>query len=156
MVFYHASTGGVTLTGGEPLYQKEFCTGILRACKNESINTAIETSLYCERDTLKTLLELVYLFIVDIKIFDPTLHQKYTGKTNSIIMENLRFLSERNINILVRVPLIKGITDYESNLLKISELASNLNLPGPVEFLTYNPLAGSKYQKLGIPFLIKQ
>jgi pyruvate formate lyase activating enzyme len=156
MVFYQTSGGGITLTGGEPLYQEEFSTGILKACKNENISTAIETSLYCERGTLENFFGLTHLFIVDIKIFDSVLHQKYTGKTNSIILENIRFLADNKINLALRVPVIPGITDSDPNLAKINEFVSDLKLPCPIEYLPYNLLTENKYKKLNIPFLMDQ
>lgn len=153
LIFYQTSGGGVTLTGGEPLYQKDFCIGILNACKKENISTALETSLYCEREILEYLAEVTDFFLVDIKIFDPLIHKQYTGQHNYIIKENLEFLAEMRKDILVRVPLVKGITDSPSNIEEIEKFVRGLKLSAPVEYLVYNPLARSKYLRLSLPFL---
>lgn len=154
-LYYNISGGGVTLTGGEPLFQPEFSSGILEACKKKNIHTAIESSLFCEKETLSRFLNIVDLFIVDMKIYDMQKHTLYTGKSNEIIMENLRFLAGSGKNILVRIPLIDNITNTEENKSAIRNFINNIDSRIPVEFLPYNPLAGNNYKKLDIPFLLR-
>jgi pyruvate formate lyase activating enzyme len=154
MVFYLTSGGGVTLTGGEPTYQPEFCIGILKACKGKNITTSIETSLFCDRNILESLMDVVDLFIVDIKIFDPVVHEQYTGQPNHIIKENLVYLAETGKDIAVRVPLIKGITDSVFNIENIEKFVRDLKLSGPIEYLSFNQLTKSKYQRLCVPYLL--
>ena len=110
-LYYRTSGGGVTITGGEPVLQPDFCIGILKACKASGLNTAVETCLFCERDVLEKMIDYVDLFIVDLKIFDPVKHEKYTGSGNEKIKDNLRYLITIRKDILVRVPLINNITD---------------------------------------------
>src|SRR5664279_3855429 len=85
ILFYQMSGGGITLTGGEPLYQAEFSLSVLNLCHKKNIHTAIETCLYCERDSIEKILDYVDLFIVDMKIYDCDQHIRYTGKSNEII-----------------------------------------------------------------------
>jgi pyruvate formate lyase activating enzyme len=152
-LFYESSGGGVTLTGGEPLFQPEFCIGILQACREANFNTALETCLFCKKELLEKAADLVDLFLVDMKIFDGDKHEEFTGKRNDLIKDNLRFLYESGKNIIVRVPLIKGITDSKANRRDIEEFVKKINPGIPVEYLDFNPLTKSKYQKLAIPFL---
>ncbi len=152
ILFYQKSGGGVTISGGEPAFQSEFCLGILKACKAENISTAIETCLYCDREVVETLLNYVDLFIVDMKIFDEVQHEKYTGRSNNIIKDNLEYLSGTGKEIIVRIPLIEGITDSVTNLNSIADFVHGLNGGIRIEHLNYNPLAKSKYQKLGIAY----
>ncbi|MFZ0281788.1 MAG: glycyl-radical enzyme activating protein [Bacteroidales bacterium] len=152
ILFYQKSGGGVTISGGEPAFQPEFCLGILKACKAENISTAIETCLYCDREVFETLLNYVDLFIVDMKIFDEVQHEKYTGRSNNIIKDNLEYLSGTGKEIIVRIPLIEGITDSVTNLNSIADFVHGLNGGIRIEHLNYNPLAKSKYQKLGIAY----
>lgn len=154
ILFYQTSGGGVTITGGEPTNQPEFCLGILKACRSENINTIIETCLYCEREVLKNLMNYVDYFIVDMKIFDSAKHEEYTGKPNEIIKDNLHYLIEMNKDILIRIPLIKGITDSSANKKSIEKFVHDLNPDIPIEYLNFNPLTKSKYQKLSLPFKI--
>lgn len=151
-LFFEKSGGGVTLTGGEPLFQPDFCLSILKECKNEGINTAVETSLYCDRSVLEDTLSFADLFIVDLKIFDSGVHEKFTGKSNNSIKENLSYLSGTGKEILVRIPLINDITDGQDNIEGILGFVKDLGRDLPVEYLSYNPLAEAKYRKLSISY----
>jgi pyruvate formate lyase activating enzyme len=154
-LYYQISGGGVTLTGGEPLYQPDFSVNILKECRKKNIDTAIETCLFCERETIDKISEYVNLFIVDMKIFDKTQHIRYTGKSNDIIKENLRFISGKGIPIIVRIPLIKGITDTEENKNACVRFVLEIDCQIPIEFISYNPLAENNYKRLNMPFLLK-
>lgn len=154
-LYYSTSGGGVTLTGGEPLYQPEFSKGILEECRKMNIHTAIETSLFCERSTIEKISDFVNLFIVDMKIFDWEKHFRYTGKPNDIIKDNIRYLSESGKNILIRIPMIENITDIEENINSIKDFINSIDDRIQIEYLSYNPLAGNNYKRLDIPFLLK-
>lgn len=155
ILYYRVSGGGVTLSGGEPLYQPESSIEILKACRTRNIHTAIETSLYCEKETVSRVLDFVDLFIIDMKIYDPVQHILYTGKSNEIIKDNFRIVSEAGKDILVRIPLIKNITDTEENKIACESFVHEINEKIPVEYISYNPLTGNNYERLGIPFLLK-
>jgi pyruvate formate lyase activating enzyme len=154
--FYHASGGGVTLTGGEPLFQPDFSSEILKTCKKMKIHTVVESCLYCDTETINGLLPYVDLFIVDIKLSDPVQHEFYTGKKNDIIKENFRFLTKSGKALIVRIPLIKNITDTNTNLNEILNFVNATDDKITVEYISYNPLAENNYKKLGIPFLLKE
>lgn len=154
-LYYKNSGGGVTLTGGEPLSQPAFAEEILKACKRNDIHTAIETSLFCEKETVDRISEYVDYFIIDMKIFEKDKHLKYTGKSNEIIKENFRHIAKSGKDILVRIPMIEGITDTEDNLNAIGEFVHGINKQIPIEHISYNPLAENNYKKLGMPFMLK-
>ena len=154
-LYYHVSDGGVTLTGGEPLYQPDFTKEILKECRKKNIHTAVETCLFCERETIAGISDFVNLFIVDMKIFDRAQHIRYTGKSNDIIKENIRYLAGSGKNILVRIPTITGITDTEENKNECKKFVHDIDSRIPVEYIDFNPLAENNYKRLGIPFLIK-
>jgi pyruvate formate lyase activating enzyme len=155
VTFYLASGGGVTLSGGEPLYQPEFAKEILEECRKRMIQTAIETSLFCEKDTLDLISPYVDLFIVDLKIFDSERHKYYTGKVNEPIKENFQYIAGQGKNILVRIPLIDKITDTKENITAITDFVRETRKDIQIEKISYNPLAENNYKKLGIPFLHK-
>ncbi|MGD0755799.1 MAG: glycyl-radical enzyme activating protein [Bacteroidales bacterium] len=155
ILYYQLSGGGVTLTGGEPLYQPDFSGNILKECRKKNIHTAIETCLFCERETINNISDYVDLFIIDIKIFDKTQHICYTGKSNDIIKENLRYISGKGIPIIVRIPMIKGITDTEMNKNTCARFVNDIDKRIPIEYISYNPLAGNNYKRLEIPYLFK-
>ncbi len=153
-LFFESSGGGVTLTGGEPLFQPEFCIELLKSCRRENFSTTLETCLFCEEELVGKVADLVDLFLVDMKIFDGTRHLELTGKRNELIKANLILLSVLGKNIIVRVPLIKGITDSDDNRKYIEDFVRKINPGIPIEYLDYNPLTKSKYQKLSVPFLL--
>jgi len=155
MTFYLSSGGGVTLTGGEPLFQPEFSKGILEACRKREIHTAIETSLFCERYAIDIISPLVDLFIVDLKLYEPDRHKYYTGKINEMIKENFRHIASQKKDILVRIPLINNITDTKENIAAITDFVSETRKDIQIEELVYNPLTENNYKKLEIPFLLK-
>ncbi len=154
LLYYETSGGGVTLTGGEPLYQPEFSLEILEECNRLNVQTAIETSLYCDRETLKRLSFLVNLFIVDMKIYDEKQHIRFTGKSNEIIKDNIRYLVSSGRKLLIRVPMIPGITDAEENINAIQKFIHDLDPAIPIEYIPNNPLAGNNYKRLGIQYLL--
>jgi pyruvate formate lyase activating enzyme len=146
ITFYSVSGGGMTLSGGEALQQVDFCAALLKRCKNASIDTAMETSLYAKREDIKQIVPLIDHFIVDIKIFDEVRHKAYTGVSNRLIHENFELLAKSAGDILVRIPLIPGYTDDEKNLTAIARYIRKVRSGLHIELINYNPLAPSKYQ----------
>jgi pyruvate formate lyase activating enzyme len=155
IIFYQNSGGGVTLTGGEPLFQPDFSLGILQECRSRRINTAIETSLFCETKVLDLIGDYVDLFIIDLKLFDTDLHNLYTGKGNETIKKNFLYLASHGKNIHVRIPLIDNITNTGANLNAIEEFVRKAGKDIQIEYIAFNTLAENNYKKLGIPYLIK-
>lgn len=154
ILYFQKSGGGVTLTGGEPLSQPEFSAGILKECRKRNIHTAIETSLFCGKNAIDLVSDNVDLFLIDLKISDSAAHRVYTGKGNEIIRGNFHYLARQGKNIIVRIPLIKNITDTENNINAITQFVAETRKDIMIEKISYNPLAENNYRKLGIPFLL--
>ena len=148
-MYYDLSFGGVTLSGGEPFAQKAFLLDLLKRLKALGISTCVETSMYCDIGTLKEAVSYVDRFYVDIKLFDDVQHVKYVGKSNVRIHENFRFLAKHAKEIIVRVPLIPGITATKKNLTQTARFVKQVNKDIPIELLNYNRLGHIKYQRLG-------
>ena len=155
ILYYRASGGGITLTGGEPLFQPDFSENILKECRKINIHTAIESCLFCDIETILKIAPLVDLFIVDMKISDNSHHIKYTGKPNELIRENFRYIAGRGIPVIVRIPMINNITDSDRNKNAIISFVHEVDSKIPVEFISFNPLAENNYKRLDIPFLLK-
>ena len=147
--FYDKSGGGITISGGEPLFQPEFSLGILKDCKKHKMHTAIETCLYAKKEILEKFFDHVDLFIVDLKIFDPVAHKKYTGEGNGLIKSNFEFLASEKENILVRIPLIPGITATKENIGGIAAFVCKVSNKIPIELMNFNPLGENKYKLMG-------
>jgi len=142
--------GGITLSGGEPLYQPEFSTELL--CSLSGIHRAIQTSGYSSDAVFRQVLAHTDYVMMDIKLADPGLHRTYTGVDNAPILRNLKVLQSSGKPHLLRTPLIPGITDTAENLAAVAALAGD----SPVELLSYNPFAGAKYSQLGLSFPLGQ
>jgi len=151
-VFFKKSNGGITLTGGDPLYQHEFTLSILKAIKKYKIHTAVETAMFSSEEVLLSLVPYTNLFLVDIKILDNELHMKSTGVDNRVIKRNFESLAARAKNIIVRVPLIPGYTDNKKNLIAIRDYVRGIRKDIKIELLNFNPLARDKYNILDKPY----
>lgn len=147
-IFTEVSGGGVTISGGEPLYQPEFLVQLLKEMKEAGVPTCIETSMFAPRKVLESIIPYVDRFLVDIKILDEEQHKKYTGVSNRPILENFKYLAGQGKPILVRIPLIPGITATEENLRGIRAFVNTVNPEIPIEVLNFNSFAGSKYRFL--------
>ncbi len=147
-IFTAVSGGGVTISGGEPLYQPAFTSELLKEMKAAGVPTCIETSMFASWETLESIVPYVDQFLVDIKILEEEQHKKYTGVSNQGILENFRRLAKQGKPILVRIPLIPGITATEENLKGIRAFVDEVNPHIPIEVLNFNSFAGSKYRFL--------
>jgi len=148
MVFYEQSGGGVTFSGGEPMMQIEFLDQILMRCKEKKINTVVDTSGYTPYSSFERILDKVDLFLFDLKHMDEEKHKKYTGVSNKLILDNLAKLSQTKCDIWIRIPIIPGVNDDDTNILKTGEYISKLGL-SKVNILPYHDIAVDKYKRLG-------
>jgi pyruvate formate lyase activating enzyme len=94
IILYDTSGGGVTFSGGEPLYQPLFLKEALKECEDRKIHVALDTSGYAHPEVFKSIAEHVDLFLYDLKLLDDFNHRKYTGVSNKLIIENLTYLVE--------------------------------------------------------------
>ena len=149
--FYDNSGGGVTISGGEPTMQLEFLLNLLGALNNEKIHTAIETCGYFNEDIIPKLVNLVDLFLFDIKHIDSKIHRNYTGVSNDRILTNFKtILSEvGSERIIPRIPLIPSVNTDKKVINKIGEFLREANYNGPIHLMPYNKLARTKYEKIG-------
>jgi pyruvate formate lyase activating enzyme len=150
IVFYDQSGGGVTFSGGEPLLQVDFLTALLTGCREAGIHTAVDTSGHAEWAALKSILRRVDLFLYDLKLADDEEHQQYTGVSNALLLENLDRLSKAGAEIIIRIPLIPGITDTASNLEAIAGLLMEMKMNSPVDLLPYNKIAEDKFRRFDL------
>lgn len=145
--YYDRYGGGVTFSGGEPLFQADFLIEVLK--KIEDLHCAIETSGYCKTDKFKEVISYLDLVMMDIKIMDSAKHKEYTGVDNKLILENTRVLCEGNIPFIIRIPVIPGVNDNEDNYLETAKLISSAESLVKVELLPYHKTAGAKYGMIG-------
>ena len=144
---FESTGGGVTVSGGEPLLQAEFCRDLLSRLHGE-VHIAIETSGYASAESFESVTALCDLVMMDIKIADAERHKAFTGVDNAPILANVKRLQASGKRHLFRVPLIPSITDTEENLTSIAKIAGQ----SPVELLPYNTMAAAKYPNVGRAF----
>lgn len=146
-IFYDESGGGVTFSGGEPLFQPEFLMEVFRACRHQGIHTVVDTSGYAPWKIFRKILKDTDLFLYDVKLMDDAQHQQYTGVSNRLILENLKRLAKTTARIVIRIPLIPGITDTETNLNHIIRFLNNTSNITRINVLPYNILRADKLKK---------
>ena len=152
--YYEKSGGGVTVSGGDPVIQMDFVVELFRRCKEEKIQTCLESTFYAEWSTIEKVLPYTDIIISDIKHMDTNVHRKHTGRENHLILENLKKLADLNKEIILRIPVIPGVNDGKDNLEKTADFILN-EMDGKVrtlQLLSFMRLGEEKYQSLGIPY----
>ena len=145
--FFHAMGGGITLSGGEPLMQFEFCKELLQALRGQ-VHCTIETSGYASPQIFRDVVSLCDFVYMDLKLADGEQHKRYTGVDNGLILQNAAWLQKSGIAHTFRTPMIPDITDTAENLAAIAKLVQDSTW----EKLPYNTLAPAKYPCVGQVF----
>ncbi len=146
-VFYDSSNGGVTFSGGECLMHADFMFQILKLCQESGIHTVVDTCGAVPWQTFERVRPYTNLFLYDLKVMNPDKHREYTGSDNHRILNNLENLCAAGSDVIIRIPLIPGLTDTVDNIEAIGRfIADRLkNRIIRAELLPYNKLAASKY-----------
>lgn len=151
MPYYQNSAGGVTISGGEPLLQASFVKELLDKLRQLAIRTAVDTALNVAWNSIEILLDRVDLWLVDLKVMDPELHQKYTGAPNTRILDNLKRLSQATQGeIIIRIPMIKNITATAENILATIAFMETIHKIRYIELLPYHDFGEIKLKSLGL------
>ena len=150
---YIEDGGGVTFSGGEPLYQSEFLLEMLKMCKKAGIHTCIDTSgTGYDKELLPKILKYTDLVLLDIKALDNKNYKNITGK-NIYDFEYFReILNQSNTSVWIRQVIVPGINDNERYILKLKEYIKNIKNIEKIDLLPYHTLGVSKYKKLGIKY----
>jgi len=147
-VFFDTSGGGVTFSGGEPLAQYGFLTKCLSECHRRGLHTTIDTCGLAPRETLLEVARLADLVLFDLKHMNGARHRSETGADNSLILDNLRALSESDVEVWVRVPLIPGFNDDAENIEATGAFLEGLPRRHRVFVLPYHSIANGKRSRL--------
>ena len=150
-LFYDRSGGGITLSGGEPLFQADFCEALLKGAKEAGIHTCVETSGYAPLSVLARIAPYADLFLFDIKETDPVRHKQFTGQDNSLILRNLSYLDGIGKAVVLRCPIIPGYNDRPDHFAEIAGTANRLSHVLRIEIEPYHAFGEGKYLSLGRP-----
>lgn len=147
--FYESSGGGMTISGGEPLYSGELALQLLKMAKEQGIHTCLETSGFSPTELILKIAPYVDLFLYDIKETNSSLHKEFIGVDNSLILENLRSIDSVGAKIVLRCPIIPGYNDREEHFSAVAKLAESYEGVLGIEVLPYHSLGRAKAGLIG-------
>lgn len=149
--FYETSGGGMTLSGGEPLFQIDFTEALLQTAKKEDLHCCVETCGFASFSCFERILPHVSLFLFDLKETDPARHEEFTGVPLNPILDNLKALHAHGAKIRLRLPMIPGYNDRQAHLEAVAEIAKTLPGLEGVEIMPFHRLGSSKRERMGLP-----
>lgn len=155
MPYYMRSGGGMTLSGGESLLQPEFALSLLHAAHESAINTAIETTGFAKFEIIREYLAELDYVLMDIKHVDDKKHKEFTGRSNSIILENAKRIDQSGANLTIRVPVIPTFNNTPEEIRKIAEFVAGLKNVENMHLLPYHRMGEDKYAGLGRDYALK-
>lgn len=145
-----ASGGGVTFSGGEPLMYPEALKSLLIRCGREGIHRAIDTSGSVKSSVVEEVLPYTDLFLYDLKLMNTQAHRTWVGADNTLILKNLRLISDNDKEYHIRIPLVEGVNTDDENITETIAFLNGLRRkPTVVGLLPYHNIASKKYEKLG-------
>ncbi|MCF0120591.1 MAG: glycyl-radical enzyme activating protein [Oscillospiraceae bacterium] len=152
-MFYESSGGGVTVSGGEPLTHADFVAELFALCREDGINTCVETCGCVPRSAIEKVADLTDTFYFDLKLMDPLRHRHWTGADNALILDNARYLAGRGASILFRQPLIPGVNSMDENVRATAEFIRSLGRDDlAIQIMPYHRMGTSKYAALDKPY----
>lgn len=153
------TSGGITATGGEPMFQLPFLTELFEKAHTKGIHTCLDTSgiVYrpedeAQQDMIERLLKVTDLVMLDIKHMEDEEHKKLTGHSNRNVFAFARLLRERNIPLWIRHVVVPGITYDKEELTQLGRFIRTLSNFEHLEVLPYHSMAVAKYEALGIDY----
>jgi pyruvate formate lyase activating enzyme len=155
-MFYSASGGGVTVSGGEPLLQAGFVEALFALCRAEGIHTCVETCGHVPQEAFARVLPLTDLFCYDLKLMDAARHRRFTGQPNEKVLANARFLIKAGASVEFRQPFIPGLNDDAHNIEATAAFVRSLgDGSAPLRLMPYHRMGQPKYEALRLPFAME-
>ena len=152
--YFKSSGGGVTLSGGDPLIQSEFVAEFFKMCREEGINTALDTSGYGYGD-YDEVLKYTDLILLDIKHVEESRHKQITGKGREGFLKFLSAAQKNNNKIWIRHVVVPGLTDSEDNIRRLGKYINTISNVEKVQLLPYHTQGVDKYKDLNIPYRLE-
>ena len=158
---YWGASGGITVSGGEPLLQLEFLTELFEKAKTKGVNTCIDTAAGPFTRTepwfgkFRKLMDVTDLLLLDLKHIDPAAHRELTGADNANVLDCANYLSEIGKSVWIRHVLVPGITTDETSLAKLGAFIKTLANVKRVEVLPYHALGVPKWKSLGLSYALE-
>ncbi len=147
--FFDESGGGITLSGGEPLMQPAFTLFLLKAVKKMRLHSTLDTSGFANPEIFSSVSREADLVLFDLKLADDFHHHEHVGQSNSLIINNLRWLDKSKKRYFIRIPLIPETTDTIQNLEGLYAIIRDLRSVERIDLLPFHSIGKSKYERLG-------
>jgi glycyl-radical enzyme activating protein len=147
--YFETSGGGITLSGGDPVFQPEFAFEILKLAKSKGIHTCLETSGHCKPEIIQKLAGVTDLFLFDFKHYKKAEHEKYTNVSNEIILKNLDYLGTGKHSVILRCPIIPGVNDSLQHFETIVAISKKYDSIQAVEVMPFHDWGFHKYKLIG-------
>lgn len=154
-IFYEQSGGGVTLSGGEVMASQhmDYVEEVCRKLHENGVSVFIDTSGYTDYENLKRILPYVDVFLYDIKVMNPEDHKKYIGVDNSLILENLKKLSDEGAGLYIRLPIIQQVNATDEHIESVIHFLKENNIHArQVNLLPYHDIGKGKYASLDMEY----
>lgn len=148
-------SGGVTVSGGEPLLQPDFILELFRLCKKEGLHTAVDTSGYLLNDKVKAVLELTDLVLLDIKHIDPSKYKNLTARPLEPTKHFIEYLAAINKPVWLRYVLVPQFTDDEQDLHNWAKYTSQFSNVERVDILPFHQMGIHKWEQIGKDYKLK-
>lgn len=152
--FYEESGGGITISGGEGMGQPQFLKQLINKLKQHDLHVAIETTGYIQPDIFQELAPLFDLLLFDVKHYDSNKHYQGTSVHNELIIDNLKWAFENNINILPRIPVIPDFNTSLKDAQGLADLLANIGIK-KVQLLPFHQFGEKKYELLNRKYSLK-
>ena len=149
---YFGEQGGLTLSGGEPLLQKEFAAEIFRLCHQENIHTCLDTAGCMKAEACDAVLQHTDRVLLDIKYTLPEFYEKHVGCRLHQPLDFLGHLNDRGIPVTLRQVIIPSLNDTEENVLRLLDIARQHPCVDKIELLPFRKICQTKYDMMGLVF----
>lgn len=149
---YFNTDGGITISGGEPLLQPEFCKEVFTLCKNDNINTCLDTSGFTLNDKIKDLLAVTDRVLLDVKYANNALYRDLVGCNLDSVIEFLEYINTKNIPTTIRQVIIPTVNDNKENIDFIRDLRNKYCCIDSIELLPFKKICQVKYDNLSLSF----
>lgn len=155
--FMKASGGGVTFSGGEPMSRPKFLEALLLLCKEDGIHTVVDTSGFTLiTDTVKRIVELTDLFLLDIKSMNSNMHQIITGEGNTNTLAFAEYLAEVGKPVWMRYVIVPSLNDRIHCMRKMAKWAAAMGNVEKVELLPFHKMGEWKWKKYDLPYRLTE
>ena len=149
---YFGDEGGITLSGGEPILQADFAKELFFLCKEENINTCLDTSGSILTDGVRELLSVTDRVLLDIQYTQDELYRRHVGCPITPVLSFLDYLNEKNIKTTLRQVIIPTLNDNEESILRLKEIAKTKSCVDKIELLPFKKICQVKYDEMNLPF----